>query len=125
VPLNRNNTRTFHRALYAGLGMLQAVTLLKRDDNQRQGTVTEYKLFQCRWTRITRLGQTIEGDIQSDNRRTLHIPRIEMDRIGISYFNPLDRFVDEKGRTWQPESPSTITIQLFENWTKIDCTRVD
>lgn len=123
MPMNKKNTRTFHRLLY--VGMLETVTLLKRDDNQRQGTVTSYTLHQCRQGQITKTGQTIQGDMISDHRVTWHIPAIEMDRIGVAYLNPLDRIVDGQGRHWQPESTTSITIKLFQNHFCVDCLRVD
>lgn len=123
MPLNVRNTRTFHRCLYAGI--LESVTLLKRNDNQQQGTVTSYALFQCRRSMIFKMGETLQGDMNSDHRATWHVPRIELDRIGISYLNPLDRIVDNKGRYWQPESNMLITIKLFENHVCVDCLRVD
>lgn len=45
MPLRKNNTRTFHRTLYAG--ELQTITLLKRGDDQQEGTVRKVILFDC------------------------------------------------------------------------------
>jgi hypothetical protein len=122
VPLNKNNTRTFHRTLYAG--QLETVTLLKRDDDQRQGVVRSVKLFECRWSAIAKTGETYDGDMVSDHRRQLHIPRIIMDRAGVNYINPADRFVDKEGRTWCPESTEVIDIKLFENHICVMCQRL-
>ncbi len=122
MPLNERTTRTFHRTLYAGI--LQTVTLLKRDNDQQMGTVTSFKMFGCRWSKIFKSGEPIFKDILSSHPRTLHIPRIELDRIGIEFITPADRFVDKKNRVWQPESTTTITVKLFENHVCVDCLRV-
>jgi hypothetical protein len=124
MPLNEKNTRTFHRTLYGGTGMLQTVTLLKRDDDQRQGNVTAYKLFQVRWSRIFKTGEPILGDMSSSHTRTVHLPRIELDRVGVAHINALDRFVDREGVTWQPESTTNITVKLFQNHICVVCLRV-
>jgi hypothetical protein len=123
MPLNKSNCSGFHRKLYAG--MLESFTLLKRDDNQRQNVVTKYAIHQIRPSRIHKTGQTIQGDMSSDHRRTLHVPTVEMERLGINHFNPLDRFIDKEGRWWQPESGTMITSQLFERHQCIHCLRVD
>ena len=73
----------------------------------------------------TKTGETIQGDIASDTRCSWHIPKIEMDRVGVAYFNALDRIVDKHNRYWQPESPQTITTKLFEDHICIDCVRID
>ncbi len=123
MPLNKQNTRTFHRTLYGTI--LESVTLLKRGPDQQQGTVTAYGLHQCRWSRIYKTGQPLQGDMSSNHRRTLHIPVIELDRIGITYISAVDRFVDQDGRFWQPESYNTITVKLIENHMCVDCVRID
>src|SRR4051812_11629321 len=123
MPMRPENQRTFDRHLYAG--WLQTVTLLKRDDDQRQGTVTSYKVFNCRWSKIHKAGEPIQKDMSSSHSRRLHIPNIELDRIGIDHLNALDRFIDKQGRHWQAESNQTITKQLGEVHTHLDCLRVD
>lgn len=123
MPLNRRTTRVFHRVLYAT--QLEKVTCLKRNDDQAQGTVTSYVLYQCRFSKIHKHGQAIQGEMASDHTRWLHIPDIQMKRVGINYFNVLDRFVDKEGRTWQPESGDMIRSQLFENQLCILCRMVD
>lgn len=122
MPLSDKNVRTFHRTLYAG--QLQSVTLHKRHDDMAQGTITVFKLFQCRWSRIFKMGETLAGDMLTAHRRQLHIPRIEMDRVGVHYINPTDKFIDKQGREWQPESPQQIVIQLFEQHVCCDCLMV-
>ena len=123
MPLNKKNTRTFHRTLYGTI--LEPVTLLKRGNDQQQGTVTGMSLFNCRWSRIFKSGQTLQADMTSSHRRTLHIPVVELDRVGVAFLNALDRFVDVEGRYWQPESGNTITVKLIENHVCVECLRVD
>ena len=123
MPLNKRNTKTFHRVLYST--EMESVTLLKREDDQREGVVTSLILYQCRWSRIFKQGEPYQGDMFSDHTRVLHIPRVELDRVGVPYINAIDRFIDEQGRWWQPESTTLIRIQLFENQLCIACLRVD
>lgn len=123
MPLTRDNTRTFHRTLY-GPGILETVTLLKRNDNQQQGVVRSVKLFDCRWGQIAKQGETYDGDMTSDHRRQLHIPRIELERAGVNYLNPADRYVDKQGRTWCNESTEVIDIKLMENHVCVWCQRL-
>ena len=123
MPLRRNNTTTFHRKLYAG--ELETVILLKRENDQRQGIVKKHTLFDCRWGMIFRSGEPIQGDLDIGASRALHIPRIEMDRIGVWYFNALDRFIDAENRWWEPEARNRITHKLFQNHVCVDCVRID
>jgi hypothetical protein len=122
MTLNRDTVNDFHVMLYAGI--LETVTVLKRDDDQASGTVRSVELYEVRWSRIHKSGEPIAGSMSSNNRRTLHIPVVEMERAGIAYFNALDRFVDESGRTWQPESTTDITEKLFERHVCCSCLRV-
>lgn len=123
MPLNARNQRTFHRTLFAGI--LESVTLLKRDDNQRQGTVRSIRLHQCRKSLQTKTGETIQADISSDHRTIWHLPRVELDRVGVAYLNPADRIVDDSGKYWQPESTTEITVKLFEVHVDLVCLRID
>lgn len=123
MPLEPRNMRTFHRALYGKI--LESVTLLKRGDNQQQGTVTSYRLHQIRWSRVYKAGNTIQGDMNAEHYRQIHIPRIELDRIGIAYINPTDRFIDKDGRYWHPEANEQIVVQLCEQHVCVNCRRVD
>lgn len=123
MPINRQNQRHMMRGLYAG--QLEDVTLLKRGDDQQQGTVRSAKLFGVRWSKIYKAGQTIQNDMISDHRRQLHVPAAELERVGVSHLNPLDRFVDQSGRYWQPESTTTITVKLLETHVCVQCLRVD
>lgn len=123
MPMNRRNTRTFQRRLYAG--ELETITLLKRNDDQQQGVVTKYTLFGCRKSRTFHSGEPIAGDIASNDHATWHIFRIELDRVGVDHINAADRIVDKFGRYWQPEANTEIRIQLFENVIDVDCLRID
>lgn len=123
MPLNRRNQRSFHKTLYAG--ELETCTLLKRNDDQQQGTVTTYTLFNTRRSRIYKTGEPIQYDISSDERAIWHIPRQELDRVGVDHLNAADRIVDKFNRYWQPESNTNIVIQLFENMVNLDCVRID
>ncbi len=124
--MRRDNTREFHRRLYAG--MLEALDILKRNDDQQQGTVRRIRIFECRRSVITKTGEMLAGDMQSDHRCTWHIPRIELDRVGINHLNPADRLVQvegpETGSVWQPEAPTLITLKMFGNHVCLDCLMV-
>lgn len=122
MTLNKNTVNEFHTMLYAGI--LESVTVLKRDDDQKSGTVRSVRMHECRWSKIHRTGEPIEVSMTSNNRRSIHIPKIEMERVGITHFNSLDRIVDEEGRHWQPESTTSITEKLFQRHICIDCLRV-
>ncbi len=126
MPLNRNNTRVFQRTLYAG--QMLTVQLLKRNDDQQEGTVTAFTVFDCRHGPMYRTGEPIQGDEGSDHRTTWHIPVIELRRVGVAYLNPADRIVDtEDGfkRYWQPESTTIIQLKLWGNFVDVDCLRID
>ncbi len=123
MPLNPQNCRFFHRTLYAGWN--ETVTLLKRADDMQAHQVTPYVLYDVRWSKIFKTGQPIAGQMSSDHRRTVHVPRIELERIGVAYINALDRFVDIQGRYWQPESTSLITVKLGLVHICIDCWLTD
>jgi hypothetical protein len=123
MPLNKRNTKVFHRVLYGGI--MEKVRLLKRNPNMNASVVTNYVLYQCWWTRISKSGQQHDNETMSDHRRTLHIPRCELDRVGVHYINPLDVFVDEQGRYWQNEGDEAIDAKLWENHLDIPCRKTD
>ena len=123
MPLRKNNTRTFHRTLYAG--ELETITLLKRNDDMHAGTITSYIIYQCRRGQATRSGEPIQGEMLSDYRLTWHIPAFELERVGIDHLNPLDVIIDYKNRYYQPESTTTIHLKLWENHMCVDCLRID
>jgi hypothetical protein len=123
MSLRKRKTRDFFRKLYAA--ELETVKLYKRGDDQLQGQIVTHIIFGVRFqTRIVKQGQTIEGSMSSDNRRMLHIPIKELERVGVRYINALDTFEDKEGRTWRPESTVPIISQLFENVVKISVLRV-
>lgn len=123
MPLRKNNTRTFHRTLYAG--ELETVVVYKRDGGPYSGSQRAIKLFECRWKPIEKTGQPLVGDNSSDHRRELVIPRSELDRVGIGYIIPGDKFSDAQGRYWQTESDNMIEVKLFENFVNVQTKRTD
>lgn len=125
MPLNISDFRTFYKRLYGGVGVLETVTLLKRDDDQLEGVVTAYRIFNARRSLIYKSGQAIFQDMTSAHRVRWHIPYPEIERVGIHYLNVLDRIVDPQGRYWQPESNTTITSKLQDNHFCLECLRVD
>lgn len=123
MPLRKSNTRSFHKKLYAG--ELETITLLKRDNNFRAMVITKYTLFNCRMGQITKSGEQLDNDQTSNMRRTLHIPREELDRVGVQYLKALDTFIDSQNRFWQAQSDTTITGKLWENHYDVECVRID
>lgn len=123
MTLRKQTTNVFHRRLYAGI--LETVTLLKRDNDQAQGTVTAYLLFNCRRDMMIKHGNPIHGEMTSDHRTAWMIPRTELERVGVNYLNVLDRIVDKENRYWQPENHEQIYIKLFSNYVDIACIRID
>lgn len=123
MPLNARNCRTFHRTLYAG--QLESVVLMKRGDDQQYGIVTPIRLYQCRRSAIAKAGEPLAEDMASAGTTVWHIPRIELDRVGVGHINALDRIVDGLNRSWQPESDTIIEDKLFETRIKIACRRRD
>lgn len=122
-------TRNFHRTLYGGAGYLESVSLLKRDDDQQQGTVAAHTLYECRRSSITKTGEPIQHDMAEEHRTVWHIPRTELDRVGVNYIGVLDRIVQlegvEAGSVWQPESDTLIEIKLFANHVHFIAKRTD
>ena len=127
MVLKRSTTRTFHRRLYAG--ELEKITLLKRDPGQRSGVRRAITLFQCRRSRVSKSGQDLQGDMTSNHRTVWHIPRVELDRVGVAYLSNLDQIVQtipqERNWTWQPESDVPIDVKLFGNMVSVACKRCD
>lgn len=120
MPIDIYNTKYFHRRLYNGTGMLKTVTLLKRNDDQLEGTVTSYTLFEVRRGLIYKSDEPILHDMSASYRTTFHIPRISLNCAGVAYINALDRIVersdpDSVDRVWIVESTTTLTGKLFEN----------
>ena len=127
MPLRRNNTRGFTRLTFAG--QLERIRIHKRGDDQQQGTVTTFILYQCRRSFITKGGETLQADMVTDHSCVWHIPRRELDRVGIQYLNPLDRIEQlvgrESGWWWQPEATTNIEVKIFSNELDLFCLRVD
>ncbi|MDE2098086.1 MAG: hypothetical protein KGL39_12605 [Patescibacteria group bacterium] len=123
MPIRANNQRNFHRKLFAG--QTETITLKKRGDDQNEGTITDYLLFTCRRSLFTKTGEQIALDETANTRCVWHIPKVELDRVGISWLNSLDRIVDGKNRWWQPEATTTITVKLFSQHVDLECLRVD
>lgn len=123
MPLRRNNTNTFHRVLYGG--QLESIQLLKRDNDQREGVVTKYILYQARQKAVAHSGEPLLGTMAAQDFTVWSIPRIELQRVGIADLNALDRIIGEDGQTWQPESGEDIGIKLFKNTVDVVCRRVD
>ena len=123
MPMRPENQRTFTRTLYAG--WLETVTLLKRGDDMEGSVVTTLLLFDVRPGQIWKTGEPIAGQMTSDHRRTWHIPRRELDRVGVNYINMLDRIVDKEGRHWQPESTTRIGMKLGMVEIDVDCLMTD
>lgn len=100
--------------------MLKTITLLHREDDQQEGTVTSFVLFNCRHSQISKSDQPISQEMSASHRVVWHIPRVELDRVGVNYINALDRIVEvadtgKVNRVWQVESTNTMTAKLFEN----------
>ncbi len=123
--IGENTQDHFYRRLYGGRGMLQSVTLLKRNDDQAQGTVVSYILYRCRWSMAFHTGEALLGEMGSGDSIRLHIPKIELERVGVHYINALDRFIDRDGRIYQPEAPQTITTKLIRRHVCVDCLMID
>lgn len=128
--LTKDTTKTFHNNLYAGKGYLHKITLLKRGDDQQQGTVRSIILFQCRRKKIHKTGEPIHGDESSSLQTVWQIPRTQLKKAGVAYINAADRIIDydspqKTPRYWQPESDTHITVQLFENYLNVECKSVN
>ncbi len=128
MAITKWNSRTFHRRLYAG--MISTVKLLKRNIDQQQGIVTVYTMFECRRSSIHKTGETLQNDETSDHRCYWLVPRTEMDRLGLTDINALDRIIENvvspvQERWWQPESTTLIDIKLIENYIHLACVRIN
>src|SRR5689334_3418805 len=123
MPLNRRNSAVFHRTLYAG--ELEWVYLLKRGDDQKEGQVTRYKIFQARRGNLSKSGEALDGDDAAFHSCQWVLPGTELKRVGVNYINVLDRIVDQFNMHWQPESPNSIILSQFDNFVIIDCVRID
>lgn len=124
MGLTKQNQRIFYKNLYRG--WLESVTLLKRNNDQQQGTVTSYTLANVRPRRIYHTGEAIDGSMASADKRGFLIPDAELAAVGLSVrdINALDVIVDENGRHWQPEAPKSIEIKLGGNYVGVECVRI-
>ncbi len=111
-------------ARYA-VGVLETVTFRRRGPNQQAGTITDFLVFNCRWSRVFQTGQEIDDTLSSDNTRTLHVPQSELDKVGAGPIRVTDQFIDKEGRTWQPESPQVILTKLNQQHVDVPCRRVN
>ena len=127
MPLRRNNQRSFTRKLFAG--QLEKIRFHKRKDDLKQGTVTAYILYGVRRSMVTKTGEPIQGDMVAEHTCVWHIPRRELDRVGIHYINSADYIQQlqdpEKDWWWQPESDTNIEVKLFGLELDLFCKRVD
>lgn len=115
----------FYRNLYAG--WYQNIKLLKRGNDQQEGIVTTYVLFQCLGEGVFHTGEAIQKSMAHADRRRWIIPASELKRVGVDHrsINALDRIVDSNNRYWTPQSYETINIALGADYVHIDCVRVD
>lgn len=119
MPITADNQRYMMRHLYAG--QLENITLLKRGSDQ-DSTYVSYKLFGCRSSYKYRIGETSITDLDVGNNTIWHIPREQLDRVGVQYINHLDKIVDSQGRHWQPEANTAgMTIKLLNTHVCIAC----
>lgn len=123
MPLNRANSSSFHRTLYAG--QLEKVTLMKRGDDQSEGQVISYTIFECRRGNPSKSGEALQQEMAVSHSVQWLIPNAELRRVGVNYIDVLDRIVDQFNMWWQPESGNTIVLSQFDQYTILDCVRVD
>ncbi len=121
-------TRDFHLRLYAG--MLQSVTILKRDNDQLEGTVRAATVNNCRQSMVFKDGEPIRGDMTSNHRCVWHLWKIDLDAAGVNFINAADRIVNLNAPFgvpgyWQPESTTEIIVKLFGNHICVSCLRID
>lgn len=123
MPMNRSNSQVFHRFLYSG--EMETVTILKRNDDQQEGTVTAFVIFECRRGNTSKTGEALQGEMATSHHCQWLIPCIQLRAVGINYLNVLDRIVDKYQQWWQPESPQTTTLSQFDNYYIVECVRID
>lgn len=124
MPLKPNNTRTFHRCLYAG--QLQKVVLFHRDDDQQEKVVRKVILYQARRSQITKNGQPLQEEMLVHHSTDWHFSVAELQRNGIQYMNPLDKWYDPvQGHWYQQETDQAQQVKVFGNHLTINAVRVD
>lgn len=122
--VTRQNQNVFYRNLYHTWHET-SVTLLKRNNDQQQGTVVSYLLFNIRRRQISHTGEPIQGSMGAGDFVEWMFPMIELQRVGLNNINALDRIVDNDGQTWQPEAPDTIRFRLGKNYISVSTRRAD
>lgn len=123
MVLRRANSQSFHKILYGG--QTETCTLLKRNNDQQEGTVTAFVLFEVRRGSETKSGEPIQNDMPVTHTCTWLVPNVQLRRLGINYINVLDRIVDKYNQWWQPEAGQDIILSQFDNYSIISCVRVD
>lgn len=124
MPLKRNNTRTFHRVLYAG--ELQKVILFKRGDDYQEGVIRKITLFEVRRSQITKNGQPLQNEMLVHHQSDWHFCVAELLRNGVQYMNPLDKWYDPvEGHWYQQETNQAQQVKVFGNFLTIQAIRVD
>src|SRR5690242_6017468 len=123
MPIRKNNQRDIHRKLFAG--ETETVTLLKRDDDQRERVVRAVTLRHCRKSGYTKQGQAIQREMSSHEYCTWYLAGEDLAKAGVAYINALDRIVDKQNRHWSPESTVPVIVKLFENEVDVMCWRRD
>ena len=91
------------------------ITLLKRSNDQAQGTVTSYQLYQCRRRpSMFHTGEPIEFHTGSADYAEFMIPKRELEAVGLTSLdlNAGDRIRDVDGYLWQIEANDVIRIRL-------------
>ncbi len=119
--LNPRNTKSVWRTVYPE--MVYSITILKRGNDQQQGTVTSYKIFHARRGKMERTGEPLQEIMTDSHTTTWHIPAAELKRVGINFLSAADRIV-WRDETWQPESTTVIDSKLFSNEIDVNCLRV-
>lgn len=122
--ITKSSQRFFMRRLYAG--MLKTIVLYHRNDDQLEGTVASFTLYGCRRSKTHKGGEPLAGDMAARHYTTWHIPREELDRVGISYINAGDRIAETstsptETRLWQIESTNNLRDQLLRDHLCLEC----
>lgn len=119
--IRRNNSKTYHRRVFAG--QLQRLTLIKRDDDQQEGTQRTLTIFQAWRSEVSKSGEPIQAGMAATQTVTWYVPKTELDRVGVDHVNVLDRLIDKQYGTgvWQPESDQQINTHLWGNYVEVNC----
>lgn len=123
MPLRRYNSQSIHRTIYSG--ETQTITLLKRENDLKEGTVVALTLYECFVDNPIKTGQPIESNETVNHKVLWIVPNSQLRRVGVNYINVIDRIVDNLGQFWQPESDQNIILSQFDNYTLVNCVRID